>query len=47
VLRDLSARGFEGPLCLDLRDIESATDGLHESTTLIRMARAALRSAKP
>lgn len=46
VLRTLSARGFDGPLCLDLRDIESAPDGLHESTTLIRMARAAARAAK-
>lgn len=44
VLRGLYACGFDGPLCLDLRDAESATDGLHEATALIRMARKAKRS---
>lgn len=43
VLRGLHAHGFDGPLCLDLSDLESAKDGLHEATTLIRMARLARR----
>lgn len=41
VLSGLSARGFGGPLCLDLRDAETAKEGLSEATALIRMARAA------
>lgn len=43
VLRDLHAIGFDGPLCLDLSDAEGARAGLHEATTLIRMARTAKR----
>lgn len=41
VLSGLSARGFVGPLCLDLRDAETAKEGLREATALIRMVRAA------
>ncbi len=43
VLRGLHARGFEGPLCLDLRDAESPQDGLRDATAVIRMVRAAVR----
>jgi sugar phosphate isomerase/epimerase len=41
VLRGLHASGFDGPLCLDLSAAESARDGLHEATTLIRLMRTA------
>ncbi len=43
VLRGLHAHGFDGPLCLDLRDLPSPKDGLREATAMIRMARAAVR----
>lgn len=43
VLWRLHTLGFNGPLCLDLRDAESAKDGLREATTLIRMMRAAAK----
>lgn len=39
VLRGLYAQGYDGPLCLDLRDLAAAKEGLHEATTLIRLAR--------
>ena len=43
VLRGLAAEGYDGPLCLDLRDLGAAKEGLAEATTLIRMARRARR----
>lgn len=43
VLRALHAQGYDGPLCLDLRDLEAAKDGLAEATALIRLARQARR----
>ncbi|MEP0546858.1 MAG: TIM barrel protein [Rhodothermales bacterium] len=43
VLRGLHAHGFDGPLCLDLRDASSPKDGLRAATALIQMARAAIR----
>ena len=43
ILSELHLSGFDGPLGLDLSDLEVAKDGLHEATTLIRMARAAAR----
>lgn len=43
VLRGLHTHGFDGPLCLDLRDATSPKDGLREATTMIRMVRAAVR----
>lgn len=46
VLQTLNARGFDGPLCLDLRDLASAKDGLHEATALIQMIRKAKRSER-
>jgi hypothetical protein len=45
VLAELSARGFDGPACLDLRALETAKGGLGEATALIRMLRAARTSA--
>lgn len=44
VLRSLHARGYDGSLCLDLRDLAAAKDGLGEATALIRAARQARRS---
>ena len=44
-LRGLHAHGFDGPLCLDLRDTDSPKVGLGEATTMIRMARAAVRGS--
>lgn len=43
VLRGLHAQGYEGPLCLDLRDLGAAKDGLGEATAMIRAARQARR----
>ena len=43
ILQRLHARGFDGPVCLDLRDAETAKDGLREATSLIRMVRGAAR----
>ena len=43
-LQELHRRGFDGPLCLDLREVASPKDGLRDATTMIRMARAAVRS---
>lgn len=42
-LQGLHARGFDGPLCLDLRDTGSPKEGLREATAMIRMARTAVR----
>lgn len=39
VLRGLHALGYDGPLCLDLRDLEAPSEGLAEATTLIRLTR--------
>lgn len=41
VLAGLSARGFDGPVCLDLIDLETAKEGLGTATTLIKLLRAA------
>ena len=43
VLRALHEQGYDGPLCLDLRDLGAAKDGLAEATALIRLVRRARR----
>ena len=43
VLRALHATSFDGPVCLDLRAAETATDGLRSATALVRAIRHARR----
>jgi sugar phosphate isomerase/epimerase len=46
VWAELAALSFDGPACLDLSALDTAKEGLHEATALIRMLRAAQSGAR-